>query len=801
MPTPAATEPPAQRAAAVGSISGVVRNAGTGAVIPNTFVSASQRNGTGFWGYTYTDAQGAYRIDSVPTGDYVLSFQNQPSYVNEYWNDTTDFLSATLLRVDGSDVTGIDAGLVRTGAVSGTVTDASTGRPLAGVSVQARPKSGSYTFGQTAVTDAAGAYRITGVAPGATTLSFDASAESAYIDEWWNDRASQSEATFFTVSSGKTTVGRDAALAPGGSISGTIKGTGGVPLQYVSVQVVNPDGSIVGWANTNAAGAYVIGGLRSGSYLLGVDLSPSADYTPQWWKGKPTRETATPIAVTAGQAVTKRDITLTRGATVSGTVTSATTGAPLSMVTVSAVDASGFSSKSGYTDAGGAYTITGLPAGSYSFKFAPSSAADSAAYAYQWSGGAGLRSAATTTTVATSQVVTGVNASLTKGGSISGIVKDAQTLVPLPQANVNVYDADGAYAVYTYTSGKGAYTVRSLPAGTYRISFSTLDDHALQWWSGKSMLSNANPSALPAGGALTGRNALLKTSGTVAGRVTDAAGAPIKGIWVTGWLFDSTGTAAASSTTTDADGRYTLLGLPPGQVKIGFSDHHWTEPSTKGRYVDTFWSGAASVDAGTPVTVTGGGVVPDVSTSMTLRPKPFTTSPVPTITGTAAVGSILKAVTTGWSPAPAFGYQWLRSGTPIPGATASSYRLVKADAGATISVAVTGTRTGYTTTTRTSSATAAVLAKLSATPTPTISGVPAVGTTLTAQPGAWAPAPVALSYQWLRDGVPLTGKVKSVYLLSAADTGHSISVAVTGTKQGYAIVTQTSSPVAIRTAG
>ncbi|WP_345630258.1 endo-1,4-beta-xylanase [Rugosimonospora acidiphila] len=75
---------------------------------------------------------------------------------------------------------------------------------------------------------------------------------------------------------------------------------------------------------------------------------------------------------------------------------------------------------------------------------------------------------------------------------------------------------------------------------------------------------------------------------------------------------------------------------------------------------------------------------------------------------------------------------------------------------------------------------------------PTISGPVKVGATLTAHPGDWEPQPVTLSYQWYRSGQAIDGATGSSYPLVDADEGQRISVAVTGTKPGYASVTEKS---------
>lgn len=80
--------------------------------------------------------------------------------------------------------------------------------------------------------------------------------------------------------------------------------------------------------------------------------------------------------------------------------------------------------------------------------------------------------------------------------------------------------------------------------------------------------------------------------------------------------------------------------------------------------------------------------------------------------------------------------------------------------------------------------------------TPTISGTPYVGSTLTASPGTWKPSPVTFTYQWLRGGAPIAGATASSYTLVGGDSGHSVSVSVTGFEVGYSAKMMASSAVA-----
>lgn len=176
--------------------------------------------------------------------------------------------------------------------------------------------------------------------------------------------------------------------------------------------------------------------------------------------------------------------------------------------------------------------------------------------------------------------------------------------------------------------------------------------------------------------------------------------------------------------------------------------------------------------------------------------KGVLTSATPTISVSPAVGKTVTAVPGAWGPSPVtFTYQWLRGGASISGATSATYTPVAADAGTRLSVMVTGTKSGYTTKAATSAS--AVVANGTLTgATPTITGTTKVGSTLTARAGTWAPAPVTLSYQWLRNGVAISGATAGTYKLTSTDKGKRISVRVTGAKAGYTTLSQTSTATA-----
>lgn len=176
--------------------------------------------------------------------------------------------------------------------------------------------------------------------------------------------------------------------------------------------------------------------------------------------------------------------------------------------------------------------------------------------------------------------------------------------------------------------------------------------------------------------------------------------------------------------------------------------------------------------------------------SAAFTPASAATAPVntvlPAISGTATEGQVLSASTGTWtgSPTPTYAYQWKRGGTNISGATASTYTLVTADVGSTITVTVTATNSAGSAS-ATSNATGTVAAAGAApanTVLPAITGTAQDGQVLSASTGTWTgtPAPT-YAYQWKRGGTNISGATAATYTLVTADVGSTITVTVTAT--------------------
>ena len=173
----------------------------------------------------------------------------------------------------------------------------------------------------------------------------------------------------------------------------------------------------------------------------------------------------------------------------------------------------------------------------------------------------------------------------------------------------------------------------------------------------------------------------------------------------------------------------------------------------------------------------------------------------PAVSGTVRPGWTVTANTDGISDSdgltrPRYRYQWLADGVAITGATSKTYTLAAAQQGKRISVRVTFTDDGGFAETSTSPQTEAALGGSPPEGAPDITGRSRVGDTLTAITGRISDADgvkrSTFTYQWLADGVAITGATSRTYTLAAAQEAKRISVRVTFEDDGGTTETLTS---------
>jgi hypothetical protein len=169
----------------------------------------------------------------------------------------------------------------------------------------------------------------------------------------------------------------------------------------------------------------------------------------------------------------------------------------------------------------------------------------------------------------------------------------------------------------------------------------------------------------------------------------------------------------------------------------------------------------------------------------------ITTFAKPNVSGVVAQGHTLTAGVSGWADGVSFAYKWVR-GTSTTVGTAASYVIQPADAGQTITLTVTGSKTGFNSLSQSSAKTIAVPFKtISLSSVPVITGTVSRGKTVSVTAGAWSEG-VTLKYQWLLDGKAVSKATKSTFKIPTTARGKKLTVRVTGSIPGYSAVAKTS---------
>lgn len=316
-----------------------------------------------------------------------------------------------------------------------------------------------------------------------------------------------------------------------------------------------------------------------------------------------------------------------------------------------------------------------------------------------------------------------------------------------------------------------------------------------QWKLGGKVVSTSATWVVPATAA--GKSLTLSVAGSRTGYVTTtktSVAAKVASGTITASKPAISGTPSVGQTLTAKPGSWS-----PSPSAFTFQ---WYRGTAKigGATGSTYKVASADRGQKISVTVTGaksGYTAATRASDGVLIQNALAATPKPKITGTAQEGKKLTAQPGTWKPAPVtLAYQWYRAGVAIPKATSKTYLLTAADVGASITVKVTGTKAGYAQVTTASAGVTPIGSKISGA-IPTISGTAKAGSTLTANPGTWSPSPVSLAYQWYVNGAPAGGATGSTWVVPVWAATKSVSVTVTGTRQGYSAVARTSAQVTV----
>jgi len=625
------------------AISGTVTDEATSDPIEAISVYLYRSDGSGGWNHhsSYlTGADGRYHFGSLPAGDYRLNYYDgNDRYFNEFWENATELSLATSITLDGttSIVTGIDAELARAGTISGAVTAEGTGDPLTNASVVAyryNDAADSWDWANSGSTDVNGEYELSTLPYGTYRLHFT-DWGYVYLPEYYDNATGLLDATDIAV--GPTPVsGINAALARGGRISGYVTDADSyAPVEHAQISAYRYDPTTTSWqvqsssAQTGADGSFTLGGLPFGTYRFFVSAS---GFAPEYWQDATSVDDGTSREIVDDMLLTGLDFEITRTGSVSGTVTDLGT-TPLQNVQVQLFQLRANGDGTPYwsgtaistnTGVDGTYTLANVPPGMYRVRFYDQNAM--APY-YQLEYYAEKTNAwvADDVAVGAGQAVTGINAHMSAGASISGTVRDTGSS-PLQSVAVRAFvynpaddDWEGV-GTTAYTDSSGDYTIVDLPDDTYRLGFSK-SGYVSEYYNDASNVFEASDVAIVGGVSVSGRDVTLAAGspppgGTLNGTViADTGGSGIAGVRVIAWRSDPIvygGWYWATSTMTNASGAY-AMSAATGVYRLQFRDE-------SGLYLSEYYDDRATAAAadhlvlGSGATVTSDAGLADAAT-------------------------------------------------------------------------------------------------------------------------------------------------------------------------------------------
>jgi beta-glucanase (GH16 family) len=522
-----------------------------------------------------TDSTGTYKFANLAAGNYQVKFSpasGQALVLGSEANIGT-WLGAPVAVAVGQAVS-LPTELVVTNPATiqgkalhfGGATDPAWGGGDSGITVSLL--NASHQVIGTTVTNGSGWYDFVDVGAGTYQVQYTIPA---------NQEVKPGTALSATGLSGTFTVAAGAnVIAPQGSYISVATLNGQVLLQNtgesgVAVSLVNSAGATVGTTTTDSNGNYSFTNLATGSYSLDY-ATPSGQQLVGSSTVNATTGISTPIALTAGATTAAPTVSFAPlPATISGSVTFA--GATQSGITVSLLNSSGTVVGTATSDSTGAFSFTGLSAGSYQLSYtAPSGEVLQSGPA---SSSTGLTQAVAVTagqtlTMATENLAV---APATLAGSVvyAGSGQSGVT--------ISLLDSTGTVVSTTHSDSTGSFSFSGLTPGSYQVSYTPPANEILSSGPANSTTGVTSTVTLTAGQTTTlAPETLSPATCSVSGTV-DVNGVALAGDTIS--LLSSAGKVLAT-TTTDSTGTFGFSGLSAGSYEVSYAAPHGDAYETGG---------------------------------------------------------------------------------------------------------------------------------------------------------------------------------------------------------------------------
>lgn len=556
------------------------------------------------------------------------------------------------------------------------------------------------------------------------------------------------------------------AKAATATVSGTVTRTGGGSVPGAQVTAVSEDGATIVSTTADDSGHYAFSALPAKTYRF---VFRSSRTVTHWYGGGELKDSGTVVTVTGSKDVSP----VVKNA---GEVVGTWSGAGDVSLDVAVAPNLAISYDKEVGDGQFRFWLTterpvlvGLhDLGGRHYKL--------------WYGDKFDRTHSTPIQVDGDEIRTGVHITFPKTATVTGRTLN-EAAVPISLAVIPYVHEDGSWVrvVGTATSaqGSGAYTVVAPAGEVVSLNAGGSNGFTGTWLGSTSDAAQATTLELEPGESRPVED-LTVSGGAVGGTVQDVNSHPLAGIGVTAYRGRTD--EVVGEGVTGPDGHWSIPGVAGGVVG----------PVTlryDGEHVETVWAGDTTTqDEATLFDTLPSGIRQTVTHLPEFRVQPST---APEIVGNGYIGTWLEVVPgSGASPTPSSTeYRWFCNGQPTS-ETGTRFPVTGNVLACTMTVQQLSILDGY----ATGAAMSAGIPVKYFTITdrgylrPAVVGKRMVPTGLT-----WTLVPDRITYQWLRDGVPVTGATASTYVPRAADVGHRMSVRTTAYRTAEGVKTTWSS--------
>lgn len=345
---------------------------------------------------------------------------------------------------------------------------------------------------------------------------------------------------------------------------------GGVPDTPVSVIL-----STTSWDNpvtthfttTDPVTGHYNFAVPAGSYYLRFEYTGSANIVPIIWSNGGFSSPASPLVALASGATLVLNRELIPGAVVTGTAFG-TGGTTLSSLQV--VGSGGFFShgRSTFDATTGVYVLDRLPPGTYSIDFTPNA---------RWKTG---RINLSPSTLAVGEVRAGQDIVLADNTTIEGqlFYRGGPPGVYPQGTHVRLWNPSNSNLTNETTAGAdGSFHMYGVAPGTYQVCTADWARNFVPNCWGDSPWPGGTTVTVIDGQVVSGIDIGSDPVGSIEGRLLarlsqSAAGSPLETGRVTAYRLEGGSYVAVASTTTQLDGTFVLIQLPPGNYRVRFAD-------------------------------------------------------------------------------------------------------------------------------------------------------------------------------------------------------------------------------------